>query len=254
MLGGVVALVEVQLSPLPLRASAPLPVAAAAGVLGPSPALPAAAPAASHPPTLVEAGAGQAHPETTSDSGVAFARSAMATSSGASAVLGRSLPVRIDIPAINVHASVMAMDLAPDGSLGVPAPGPHYDDVAWYENSPSPGELGPSVIAGHLDSPRNGPSVFYRLGALAPGDLVRIARADGSTVTFTVIGLRQYPRRDFPPEVYADLDYPGLRLITCGGDLDPRTRHYLDNTVVYATLSDSTPAHSVDDGPTQSAG
>jgi hypothetical protein len=115
------------------------------------------------------------------------------------------------------------------------ARGPAYDTEVWYDQPPTPGEIAPSVIAGHLDSARNGPSVFYCLGAPAPGDPVRIVRADGSVVTFTVTDVRRYAQAQFPTdEVYGDLDRPGLRLITCGGELDPETRHYLDDTVVFA--------------------
>jgi sortase (surface protein transpeptidase) len=168
-----------------------------------------------------------------------------AESSEPTATVGRSVPVRIDIDAIGVHAPVTPTGLADDGTLGVPPPGPHYDDTAWYDRYPTPGEVGPAVITGHLDSAHDGPSVFYRLGALRPGDHVVITRADGSIVTFTVTGLGRYPQRAFPIEkVYGDLNHAGLRLITCGGDLDPRTHHYLDNVVVYATLTSAT-----SDGP-----
>jgi sortase (surface protein transpeptidase) len=125
----------------------------------------------------------------------------------------------------------------------MPAPGPTYDTAAWFDRSPTPGEVGPSVIAGHLDSAHDGPSVFYRLGAVTPGDAVRISRADGSTVTFTVTEVVRFAQADFPTDdVYGDLDHPGLRLITCGGQLDPVTRHYLDNTVVFANFAEFSPA------------
>ncbi|HEX3610342.1 MAG TPA: class F sortase [Sporichthyaceae bacterium] len=161
-------------------------------------------------------------------------------------LLAASAPVRIDIAAIDVHAPVIPLGLADDGTLEVPAPGPGYGNVAWYDRSPSPGEVGPAILTGHLDSAHDGPSVFYRLGALRPGDRVRITRADGSQVTFRVATVTRYPQRNFPVEdVYGNLDHPGLRLITCGGDLDPHTRHYLDNVVVYADLDSVTDTSAV---------
>ncbi|MGQ0624819.1 MAG: hypothetical protein ACT4PP_09280 [Sporichthyaceae bacterium] len=44
-------------------------------------------------------------------------------------------------------------------------------------------------------------------------------------------------KTEFPTAgVYGDLDHPGLRLITCGGPLDPVTGNYRDNTLVFAGL------------------
>lgn len=157
--------------------------------------------------------------------------------------LPRSEPIALDIPAIGVHTEVFPIGLNPDGTIAVPAPGPRYDSAAWYRYSPTPGQVGPSVIEGHLDSASDGPSVFYRLGELEPGDEISIGRADGLTAVFRVTGRRSYPKAEFPTSsVYGDLDYPGLRLITCGGGLDSTTRHYLDNTVVYAALASAHPS------------
>jgi hypothetical protein len=152
------------------------------------------------------------------------------------AALGRSRPVELDIPAIEVHTSVAEVGLNPDGTIEVPHPGADYDSAAWYRYSPTPGERGPAIIEGHLDT-TEGRSVFYRLGALHPGDRIAVARADDSSAVFQVTAVRQYAKAEFPTaEVYGDLDHPGLRLITCGGDLDPVTHHYQDNTVVFADL------------------
>lgn len=93
------------------------------------------------------------------------------------------------------------------------------------------------MIVGHVDSARNGPSVFFRLGALQAKDLVQIRRADGSIVTFAVDSVRSYPKSAFPTQlVYGPTTYPALRLITCGGDFDRKTGHYEQNIVVLAHL------------------
>ena len=154
----------------------------------------------------------------------------------ATSAMGRSRPIGLDIPAIDVHTSVGQVGLNPNGTIEVPQPGADYDAAAWYRYSPTPGELGPAIIEGHLDT-AEGPSVFYRLGALHPGDQIDITRADGRSANFQITAVRRYSKEAFPTvEVYGDLDHPGLRLITCGGDLDPVTHHYQDNTVVFADL------------------
>lgn len=58
---------------------------------------------------------------------------------------------------------------------------------------------------------------------------------------FVIDKVAEYPKNEFPTEqIYGDLAYPGLRLITCGGDLDRKAHSYLDNIVVYAHLTGST--------------
>ena len=162
------------------------------------------------------------------------------------APLAAAEPVLLEIPAIGVHSRVYPIGLNEDGTIAVPAPGPRYDSAAWYRYSPTPGEIGPAIVEGHLDSPTGEPSVFYRLGELRPGDDVNVDRADGTRAVFRVTEVGQYPKTQFPTStVYGDLDHAGLRVITCAGGIDAATRHYLDNVVVFATLvrSGPTPAN-----------
>lgn len=147
----------------------------------------------------------------------------------------RILPAEIRIPSIGVTSVVTQIGLNPDGTLAVPQPGPDYDKAAWYEGSPTPGQTGPSVIEGHVDSAANGPSVFYDLGKLIPGETIDITLEDRSVVTFVVDDVLEFPKDAFPTErVYGNTDRPELRLITCGGEFDSKRGHYLNNTVVFA--------------------
>lgn len=150
-------------------------------------------------------------------------------------VLPESRPVSLDIPAIKVHETHL-IDLAyePDGSLEVPQ---HFDEAGWFSPGPTPGQLGPAVIAAHVDS-KAGPAVFYRLGDLRKGDTVAVGRDDGTTAHFVVDRVEEYAKNHFPTsEVYGNTtDRAELRLITCGGDFDHRTGHYVDNVVVFAHL------------------
>ncbi|MCD2192046.1 class F sortase [Actinomycetospora endophytica] len=157
----------------------------------------------------------------------------------AAADLPASPPTRIAIPAIGVDSAVNPVGLNPDGTVGVPAPGPHYDEAAWYTGSATPGRPGPAVVLGHIDSAANGPSVFYRLSALRPLDEFTITRADGRTVVYRVNSVQSYPKDAFPTTaVYGPTTRPEVRLITCGGPFDSQARSYLDNTVVYANQID----------------
>jgi len=165
--------------------------------------------------------------------------------------LARSDPVAVDIPAIGVASGLQDLGLAPTGAIAVPQPGAAYNEAAWYDGSPTPGQPGPAVIEGHIDSAATGPSVFFRLGALVPGDTVDVTLADGTVAVFTVSGVRQYPKASFPTGVvYGNTAFAALRLISCGGAFDPTTGHYLANTVVFASLTSSQPAASAPAGVT----
>jgi sortase (surface protein transpeptidase) len=188
-------------------------LAAALAACGDAPAAPASAPS----PTL--------------------ARATRTTTSGPSpsTALARPspAPTHIRIPAIGVSASVVRLGLERDGTLQVP----DFGVTGWYTGGPAPGETGPAVIAGHIDS-RRGPAVFHRLRELRPGDEVAVERADGSTVRFAVHGAAQYPKRTFPTEaVFGPSPDPLLRLITCGGTFDRSRESYVDNIVVTARLA-----------------
>lgn len=136
--------------------------------------------------------------------------------------------------AIGVHAGLLTLGVAPDGRVAVPPL--DSPDAGWYEHSPTPGELGPAVLLGHVDSARTGPGVFYDLRMLQPGDTVRVTRADGGVVAFRVDRIGQYPKAAFPTAaVYGDIDHAGLRLITCGGPFDRSARSYVDDVVVFAS-------------------
>jgi sortase family protein len=158
---------------------------------------------------------------------------APAGAAGAAAPMARSSPVRVQIPAIGVDSALMQLGLRVDGSLQVP---PSGFPAGWYTGAPTPGELGPAILAGHVDWAGQ-PGVFYRLHDLQPGAEVTVTRQDSSAAVFRVTQVKEYPKDQFPTDVvYGDLDHPGLRLITCGGTFDPQTRNYEDNIVAFADL------------------
>jgi hypothetical protein len=153
--------------------------------------------------------------------------------------LRRSSPVSVTIPAIGVRSPLLRLGLNPDGTMAVPDLATSADEAAWYEYSVTPGQIGTAVIEGHVDS-EVGPAVFFRLGALHPGDHIDVALADGMTAVFRVSGVREYTKIDFPAEmIYGPTHYSSLRLVTCGGTFDYATGHYLSSVVVFASLVSS---------------
>jgi Sortase domain len=147
--------------------------------------------------------------------------------------LARSAPIRVQIPTIGVDSALMQLGLQADGSLQVPSVG---FPAGWYTGAPTPGELGPAILAGHVDWGGQ-PGVFYHLRDLQPDAEVTVTRQDGSGAVFRVTQVKEYPKDKFPTDVvYGDLDHAGLRLITCGGSFDRQTRNYDDNIVAFADL------------------
>lgn len=148
--------------------------------------------------------------------------------------LAASPPRTLRIPELGIDTSLIRLGLNPDGTVGVP---PAPDQVGWFDGSPTPGQLGPSTILGHV-SWLGTPAEFYRIGTLKRGQTLSITREDASVATFTVQGVRSYPKNAFPTAaVYGNLPYAGLRLITCSGDYDANRHYFPDNLVVFAQLT-----------------
>ena len=153
---------------------------------------------------------------------------------GHGAVAAPVRPVAVAIPALSVAGPLE--DLVADPATGELAAPADPSRAGWYAAGVVPGDLGPAVIGGHVDS-RSGPGVFFRLRTLRPGDVVSVTRSDGRTVRFSVIAVALYPKDEFPTEaVYGPTSGPELRLVTCGGTFDRTARSYDDNVVVDAAL------------------
>jgi sortase (surface protein transpeptidase) len=142
-------------------------------------------------------------------------------------------PVRVIIPAIGVSARVIPLGLNADKTMQVPET---FSEAGWFRPGPEPGEPGAAVVVGHVDS-RRGPGVFFRLRALRRGDHIKIVLANRQALRFVVTSSRQVSKRQFPVGlVYRRTHRRTLRLVTCGGQFDASTGHYLSNTIVFAWL------------------
>jgi sortase (surface protein transpeptidase) len=142
-----------------------------------------------------------------------------------------AVPVRLRIPAANVDTPLQPLQRIADGTIAVP----HDPNVAgWFAEGPRPGQQGPAVIVGHVDS-NGGPAVFFHLSQLRPGAEVRIDTADGHSVLFRVTAQARVAKKLFPTElVYSPTLEPSLRLVTCGGTFDRAAGSYRDNVIVNA--------------------
>jgi hypothetical protein len=147
--------------------------------------------------------------------------------------LPRSVPTHINIPDVQISAPLLGVDKEDNGSIHVPL---EDNTAGWYRQSPTPGEAGPAIIVGHLDT-IFGLGVFWRLHELSPSQIIEIDREDNTRAQFVIEKIQQYPQSSFPAdEVYGNTTSADLRLISCGGTFNRLTGHYSDNIVVYASL------------------
>lgn len=162
-----------------------------------------------------------------------------APASGIGTFLPASEPTSIEIPSIGVRSTrFVSLGIQPNGVISVPGTA---QEVGLYDAGPTPGQLGPAVLAAHVDTPSGVPGIFYRLGRVKAGDVVRITRQDGSHLTFTVDRVQAFRKTEFPTAlVYrGDFTRAEIRLVTCGGPTDSRNE-YRDNVVVFGHLTSAT--------------
>ncbi|MEL4317991.1 class F sortase [Leifsonia sp. YIM 134122] len=143
-------------------------------------------------------------------------------------------PIAVRIPSLGVSTPLESLTIGPSGELGAPI---DYNRAGWYVDGPVPGEIGPAVIAGHVDSV-TGIAVFSRLAELKAGDEVYVDTESGRSLRFIVTTRMQSAKATFPSaDVYRNVPRPELRLITCAGVFDRSVGHYTDNLIVFAALA-----------------
>ncbi|MGO2541821.1 MAG: class F sortase [Specibacter sp.] len=149
-----------------------------------------------------------------------------------------SAPVTLSIPDLGVTTELMTLGRDANGEAEVP-PGEAGSPAGWYKFSPTPGELGPSVILGHVNTTTAPEGVFYGLHELSEGQQFSVTRADGTVAVFAVDRSEVFNKDAFPTlAVYGNTDRAEIRLITCGG-YEPSTGEFTENTVVYGHLLSS---------------
>jgi LPXTG-site transpeptidase (sortase) family protein len=125
------------------------------------------------------------------------------------------LPVRLEIPSLNINSSIEDVGLTLGGAMDVPK-GPL--DTAWLSIGPRPGEIGSAVIAGHSGWKDNIPAVFDSLHKLKVGDKIYILDDKGNTIVFIVRRFSNYALNENTSAIFSSTDgLAHLNLITCSG-------------------------------------
>ena len=157
-------------------------------------------------------------------------------------VPARAVPLRVRIGAISVDAPIVPVGLEDDGAMEIPD---RVAEIGWYDPDGlgvGPGTVGTAVLAGHVDSRRQGNGALFHLRDLQVGETIEIDLADGTTQRWIITQVTQYSKDELPlEEVFTWSGAPRLAVITCGGAFDRTERSYSDNIVVYAEPADMSP-------------
>ncbi len=144
-------------------------------------------------------------------------------------------PAGLIIPTLGIDQPLIQLGIMADGALEAPR---NRTDIGWWSDGPAPDETGAVVVAAHV-SFNGDPAVFAALSTMEPGELIYLPLVDGTLAVYQVVSVEQFPKAEFPDaRVYTREGPTRLRLITCGGDVNPATRHFVDNVVVFADRVD----------------
>lgn len=146
-------------------------------------------------------------------------------------------PAQIDIPGLQLKASIRPVGLTEKGSIGVPA---DPQQVGWYElNHIRPGERGLALLTGHYDTYGGKAGVFYRLEELKENDEIAITTEEGEQLVFRVTALAFEPYDGFSHDlVYGRSKVAEVRLITCHGQWDKQAHTYDKRLIVSAVFAE----------------
>jgi LPXTG-site transpeptidase (sortase) family protein len=157
--------------------------------------------------------------------------------SASTSLLLSGFPVHLDIPSLNVHATLERVGRTPTGALDAPA-GPI--DAGWFDEGPRPGQIGSAVIDGHSGWKDGDPAVFDRLSQLRVGDSIYVIDDKGTTVAFVARKISLIGEHDDPTDIFiSDDGQAHLNLITCGGAWNKVLQSYPNRIVVFADRVDT---------------
>ena len=141
------------------------------------------------------------------------------------------LPVRLKIPAISLDTAIEAVGITNKGEMGTPE---DPANVAWFNLGPRPGEVGNSVIDGHLDWYNGAVTAFENLSKLQKGDKLYVVDETGAATTFVVRGFGTFDQNQDATSVFRSVDGKAhLNLITCEGVWNEAQQSYSSRLIVF---------------------
>jgi sortase A len=146
-----------------------------------------------------------------------------------------SMPVRLQIPKLNIDANVQHVGINTKGNIGTPN---NFTDTAWYQGGVQPGQVGTAIVDGHVDNGLSLAGVFKHLDTIAMGDDLYVVEKDGTKLHFVVSDIENYPYEAVPmADILAQHTKRQMVLITCEGAWVAGQKTYDHRLAVYATLA-----------------
>ena len=141
--------------------------------------------------------------------------------------------MRLRISTIGMVAPVVPVGVDATGAMVIPE---QVSTLGWYQYGALPGATaGSMVIAGHVDSARQGLGALFRLRGVPIGARIELTGTSGKIWDYRVIAREEFAKTTVPLRaLFSHYGRPRLSLITCGGAFDAKAHSYEDNIVVTA--------------------
>jgi sortase A len=144
------------------------------------------------------------------------------------------IPTHVSIPKIGIESFVEQVGLDEAGKMDVPK---KDEDVGWFSLGYKPGDNGSAVLAGHLDTVKGTPAVFWDLAKLNLGDEIIVTDDKNHTFYYVVTNKTTYVYDQVPlDKIFAQTGEPILNLITCGGSFNRAARNYTHRTIIESKM------------------
>jgi Sortase domain len=142
-------------------------------------------------------------------------------------------PTRVRVASRGIDARVYSVDIdTRSGALAIPK---DIDRVGWWRDGAAPGSAnGAILLAGHIDSAKQGAGAFYSMKNARRGDTVSVTSDDGKVRNYRITTMLRVRKAALPASIYSRTGRRRLVLVTCGGPFNTANGHYRDNLIVTA--------------------
>lgn len=144
-------------------------------------------------------------------------------------------PKKITIPNAQTDGLIQKVGKDQHGQVAVPN---NIHIAGWFVDSARPGQLGLSVIDGHVDGRSETSGVFKQINRLSDGDTFQVELGSGTTLHYKVRSVHSVDTDQAASTLFSQVPSIAsqLNLITCGGNYDRESRDYDKRIIVVGEL------------------
>lgn len=143
-------------------------------------------------------------------------------------------PKKINIPSANIEGYIQKVGVDQKKQVAVPN---NIHIAGWFTESVRPGQLGLSIIDGHVTGP-TADGIFKNLLGVKPGATYTIEFGNGSTKTFEVLTVKEVPVNQAASVVFSQEPKQShqVNLVTCSGPFNRAANQYENRVIVTSKL------------------